>query len=439
MDRFVAGIIFSCALIAGADIVAAAESKTAARQKQAAARTAEKSPNAIVASVNEEIITALDVEKRMRFIMATTGIDDTAETREKLRRQVIRSLIDERLQMQEAAKSNISVTPADIAAAIASIEQQRNMPPGTLEPLLQEKNVPTDTFQNQLRAQVSWSKLVSQKMRGNVKVTEAEIERARATFGKSGGVQEIQIALLTLPVDKPAQEPEVKKAIDRLYGEIMKGASFEQVARQFAGGKAEGGATVQAFWVNPSQLEPNLAAALNRLKDGQSTPVLRTPAGFTLVKLLGRRAAAGDAQDDVEVTFKDIMLRHKNENSQDAEAMMQIADLTAKHPGDCKDPGLADIGDVSAFNIEVQFRTELLSALPGEVRAVIKSLQEGQVSPPLPSAEGTRLMMLCALKPIPATQAEKERIFSALQRQKLELEAQKYMRNLRREAFVEVK
>lgn len=439
MNRFVAGIILSCSLMASADRAVAAETKAPAKQKQAAAKTAEKSPNAIVASVNEEIITALDVEKRMRFIMATTGIDDTTETREKLRRQVIRSLIDERLQMQEAAKSNITVTPADIAAAIASIEQQRNMPPGTLEPLLQEKNVPTDTFQNQLRAQVSWSKLVSQKMRGNIKVTEAEIERARATFGKAGGAQEIQIALLTLPVDKPVQEPEVKKAIDRLHGEIMKGASFEQVARQFAGGKAEGGATVQAFWVNPNQLEPNLAAALNNLKEGQTTPALRTSAGFTLVKLLGRRAAEGDAQDDVEVTFKDIMLRHKNENSQDADAMVQIADLAAKHPGDCKDPGLADIGDVSAFNIEVQFRTELLSALPGEARAVIKSLQEGQVSPPLPSAEGTRLMMLCAQKPIPATQAEKERIFSALQRQKLELEAQKYMRNLRREAFVEVK
>lgn len=440
MRMYLTLITVSLLMCAGG--AAAAEKKAPAKAKPVASKPvrSEGNPNAIAATVNEDILTALDVEKRMRFILATTGIADNPDTREKLRRQVTRSLIDERLQMQEAAKNNITVTPADIAQAITSIEQQRNMATGSLESMLQEKNVPTDTFQAQLRAQVLWSRLVSQKMRGNVKVTEDEIERARATIGAASANQEIQIALLTLPVDKPVQEPEVKKAIERLAGEIRKGASFEQVARQFSSSKAEGGATVQAFWVNPTQLDPVLAKALSAVREGQTTPPLRTPAGFTLVKLAGHRAAQSDAQDDMEITFKDILLKKKGTGtSKDADAMTQIADLVAKHPGDCKDPGIADVGDVSAFDIEVQFRTEMLRELPGEMRAVVKSLGEGNVSPPLPSQEGTRLIILCAKKPIPATQVEKERIYNMLMRQKLELEAQKYMRNLRREAFVEVK
>lgn len=394
----------------------------------------------IVATVNDQIITNFDVEKRMKLVLVTTDIEDTKENRERLRPQVIRSLVDERLQLQEAYKNDITVGPDEVTKGIAMLEQQRGMPAGSLEPFLVSKGVDTSSFQQQLKAQIAWNNLVVRKVRSNVKVSEEEIELARGRMQDNPANQEVKIAVLTLPVDKPEHDAEVRRTAQKLAAEIRKKASFEQVAQQFAAAKADGGAVVSAIWINPLQLDPAIARALVKTEPNAITNPVRTEVGYTIAKLLGRRAAEKETSDDQEVVFKDILIHLKdNASAAESSALQQIAELIAKHPGECREAGLADIGDVSAFDIETQVRTEKISNMPASMRGIAKSLPVGQVSTPVDSEEGMRLFMMCEKKPIPASEAEKEHIYNMLMQQKMQLEAQKFLRDLRRTAYIDIR
>ena len=95
----------------------------------------------IAAIVNDELITAYDLESRIRLVLFSTRLPDNVDTRRRIRNQVLRTLIDERLQFQEAKRRNISVSNRDIERAKLTIEKQNNMPKGGLERILKENRV----------------------------------------------------------------------------------------------------------------------------------------------------------------------------------------------------------------------------------------------------------------------------------------------------------
>src|SRR5690349_22997362 len=84
----------------------------------------------IAAVVNDEVISVYDLVNRMRLALISSGLPDTAETRRRVQMQVLRGLIDERIQSQEAAKQNVTASESDMQDAIAKIEQNNRMPPG---------------------------------------------------------------------------------------------------------------------------------------------------------------------------------------------------------------------------------------------------------------------------------------------------------------------
>lgn len=242
----------------------------------------------IEAIVGEEAVSSYDVQSRMRFIIATAKLSDTPETIERIRPQVVRSLIDERLQLQEAKRKNITVADGEIGPAIATIEKGQGLPDGAIFKRLDEAGVPRETFAEQIRAQIAWSKLLSKSIRQRVKVGEDEIRIMHARVPESNK-QEWQIAVLTLPVDKPQRDAEIKRLSDKLVKEVRAGANFEEVARQFSAG------SVASFWVQPEQLNAMLAKALTGIKPGQISEPLRNEQGYVVVKLYGVRALAEQA------------------------------------------------------------------------------------------------------------------------------------------------
>ncbi|MCH2548002.1 MAG: SurA N-terminal domain-containing protein, partial [Alphaproteobacteria bacterium] len=133
----------------------------------------------IVAVVNDDMVSSLDVEQRIRFTLATTGLSDSAEVRARLRPEIIRQLIDERLQMQEAARLGIVVTQYEIEGAFANVNQQRGLPAGSFQQFLASRVVSSDKVEDQMRAQIGWSKVVLQSLRKKVRVSEDEVQRER--------------------------------------------------------------------------------------------------------------------------------------------------------------------------------------------------------------------------------------------------------------------
>ncbi len=398
-----------------------------------------KPDTSIAAVVGGEAISSYDVDNRVRFIIATTKLPDRADVTERIRPQILRSLIDEKLQLQEAARHDIVITGPDIGEAVSAIEQQRGMPTGSIFAMLSKDKIPHETFTEQIRAQLAWNQLMMKEMRPHVKVSEEEIQLAAAQYVAPVAIKELEIATISLPVDKPGRAGEIKRLADKLAKEIRAGANFEELMRQFSSNASRSGKT-ETFWVRPSQLDPAIGQALAGAKQGTVTDALRTNDGYAIVKVYNIRAQEADKSKNVEVQLKEILLRLKPDaTTKEADVLLQIGENVAKDPGTCEEKGLANIKDLNDFDIEVSFRRSAVGELPPALKIIAESLKVGDISTPFASSEGIRLYMLCDKKEGGEIAADTTRIKNQLMQQKLELEAQKYMRNLRRDGFVEIR
>ena len=226
----------------------------------------------IVAVVDDQVVSSLDVSDRLALVMGTTGIPDTPENRARLAPQILRSLVDERLQMEEADRQSVTVSDAKIQQGIAEIEKQSGKPPGSLEEYLTAKGLSKASFRAQVKAQIAWSEVLARKVRPKIRISDQEVARyVKRRQESPASAQEVQIASILLPVDAPAADASVKKAADKLGSEIRGGVSFDAVASQFSSGT---GSTRAAppVWVDVSQLDPAIASAVAKAGTGGITP-----------------------------------------------------------------------------------------------------------------------------------------------------------------------
>ena len=411
----------------------------------------------IAAVVGEEAISSYDVQNRIKFIVATARISDTPDMLKVIRPQVIKSLINEKLEVQEAKKNNITVTPKDLSDAIDSIESERGMPPGTIYSMLAQNNVPKESFEAQIRAQLLWNRLLMHKVRPNVHVSAAELQTATQKFSltpppkKKEAVvpQEYKIAVIALPVEKITQEKSVHALASKLVQQIRGGASFEEVSRQFSSVAANAGGVVESFWVRPNQLDASIAQELEVSKKGTVTEPVRTAQGYTVIKVYDTRVIPGtkpkpeakeEEPKDTEIQLKEILLKMKPDaQSREGDIMLQIGADVAKAPGTCTDQSIANIADAQDLNIEVKYNSYMLSEMPPGLKELTDKLKIGDITSPMATYEGIRLYMLCGRKEAVSKPVNKDLVYSMLIQQKMDLEAQKYLRNLRRETFIDVR
>jgi peptidyl-prolyl cis-trans isomerase SurA len=394
----------------------------------------------IAAIVNDDMISSLDVEERIQFTLATTGLSDSAEVRERMRPQIIRQLVDEHLQMQEAARLGVVVTQEDIDGAFANVNQQRGLPPGSFQRFLVSRNVPVETVKDQMRAQIGWSKVVVESLRKRVRVSEDEVQRERENAVMGKDISEYRISSIVLSVDKPEDEPSVRALADNLEKEIKEGANFGALARQFSAGSAEIIQENQNRWVAPHQLEPVLAKTLNQLNVGEVSAPIRTLSGYHLIKLHDARTVNTAQVLDSEIVLKQITMKLKpTAQHQEAEVLLDIAREVAKYPGTCQEDQVAGVGGLEDLQFDVNFQRARFRQLQPQLQNMLANLRVGDVSEPFATPDGIHLVQLCERVEMPKQLPPAEQVREKLYRDKIEMEATKRMRDLRREALIEVR
>jgi peptidyl-prolyl cis-trans isomerase SurA len=165
----------------------------------------------ISAIVNDELITAYDLESRIRLVIFSTRLSNTVDTRRRISSQVLRTLIDERLQMQEAKLRNISVSRRDLQRARETIEKQNRLPKGGLESVLQQNGIPFESINEQLRTSIAWSKLIGRRLRPRITIGEDEIDESLERIRSRQGQTEYRLSEILLTVDSPDQEANIRR------------------------------------------------------------------------------------------------------------------------------------------------------------------------------------------------------------------------------------
>lgn len=387
----------------------------------------------IVALVNDDVISLRDVAERAQIIMATTRLPDTPEIRRAVRDQALRSLIDERLQLQEAKRRNITAVQADVDSAIANIERQMNIPPGRFEEYAARSGVDPAAAVNQIRSELTWNRMIRARVGAQITITEQEIDEAVAKLRNSAGQTEDLISEILVPVDSPDQEEPQRQLAQRIIDQVKAGASFPALARQFSRGTtaAAGG---DVGWVQRGTLAEEVDAVVAKLNKGELSEPIRTVGGWDIVALRDRRRIAMPGIEDTKVTLKQLLLPlAANATQADADAAIAKARSARGSIRGCDDV------ETVAQQIEAtgsgSLGTLRLGDLPESFRTAVASLNINETSEPVRASRAVHLFTLCAKED--ASGINRQDVRQNLLVRRAELMAQRYIRELRRDATIE--
>jgi peptidyl-prolyl cis-trans isomerase SurA len=391
----------------------------------------------IVAVVNDDVISAQDLNDRLQLVTLTSGIPDSEEARARLAPQVLRGLIEETLQLQEAERLDITVEDTEIQRTLANIAERNRMTVEAMQRFFVQKGISLATLLDQVRAQIAWVKVVNRQIVPRVTVTVDQLDMAVEEARRSEGEPEYLLSEIVLPVDNPAQGQVVAQDAARLVQTLREGASFDSLARQVsAAASAENAGDVG--WIRSSAIPPELRDTLESMREGEISDPISSPVGYYIFLLRDRRltqAAAGASADDIEVDLAQILLPVDGAVNLDT-ARGQAAQLRGRL-GDCA--AMADTAAELKARDSGRLGWLRVGDLPPEFRQSVSTLAVGQVSEPLEGPTGIHLPMVCDRHNPAAEGPQRDQIAEQLQRERVDRLARRYLRDLRKDAFVEVR
>lgn len=392
----------------------------------------------VVAIVGEQPVSNLDLADRTNLIIRSSGLSETPEVRKKVTSQALKQLVDEQLQSLEAKKRGIIITGEEMASAIAELEQQNQQPPGSLKQFMANKGVSWEAFTSQLRAQLLWNKLLVSVVRPKVRISETDFERAAKNQRLVESGQEYNITPLVLTVDSPDKEAPLFALAQEIVEDVKGGARLEAVMQQLMQLPA---GTEPRFWVTLDQLEPAISAPVQMATAGDIIGPIRSERGIHIIRVNEIRAKSNvTVVDPSQVILKEILLGLRNDASpKEVQLTLNIAHQVAKNPGTCLEPSIAGIEQFADTDIDISFLQSTMSDLPAYARQQAKNLDVGEVGEPFATPQGIRFYILCEKVEMPIQVMADDGLRDRLFREKLDLEASKFMRALRRENFIEIR
>ena len=187
---------------------------------------AQSSPQRIVAVVNDDVITSQDLIDRLALALATSGLPNDPESMQRLAPQVLRGFVDEKLQLQEAARLSLAVTEQEIDNAMDTIAQRNKTNRADLIRFLTDRQLNPRTLREQLRAQIAWIKVVGRELRPRIVVTQEQIDLALKHNVAATADTEVLLSEIALPVYDRAQEASVLNDARGLVRSIRGGADL---------------------------------------------------------------------------------------------------------------------------------------------------------------------------------------------------------------------
>jgi peptidyl-prolyl cis-trans isomerase SurA len=392
----------------------------------------------IAAVVNDQVISVDDLASRIKMVMLSTNIGDTPEMRARIEGQVLRTMIDEKLELQEAKHQDVGATDDEVNKAFAAIAKQNNMSPAQLDDILKSHGIDRSALIDQLKASIVWVKLVRQRGYETSPVSDEEVDDALKRLKQNEHEPRTRVAEIFLAVDNPQQDDKVRELALRLIDEMKQGARFAAMAQQFSQSPtaAVGG---DLGWISPQELAPELAKVVTQMRPGELSPPIRAAAGYYLLLVLDRRGVGGTAgPDDTRLHIVQVVFPLPPQPSaaarQAAYAQAESAREAAKTCDDMlrigkeRAPQLSSEGDL------------LVSQIAPAMRSFVLGLGIGKASQPILQRNGVGVIMVCGkASEQPDAAPTRAEVLNSLVRQRIDVLARRYLRDLRQAAFVDIR
>ncbi|HEX7711231.1 MAG TPA: peptidylprolyl isomerase [Sphingomonadaceae bacterium] len=388
------------------------------------------------AVVNGFVITGTDIDQRMALVLdANKEAKISDQDKQRLREQVFRNLIDETLQIQAAKSDSNEVKPDEVAEQFNRVAEQNGKTPEELAAYLTKIGSSKASLQRQIEGELAWRKVLQRNVTPFINVSADEVNEVLDRMKASKGTDEYRVGEIYLSATPEAQQAVFDNA-KRIVDQLKQGGNFAAYARQFseASTAAVGG---DLGWIRLPQLPSELASAVAQLQPGQLVGPVQVPGGYSIIYLIDRRQVLTADPRDAVLSLKQISISFPQGTTED-QAKARLADFTTrvKQIRGCGDAEAV----ASAIGAEVVTNDQVKArALPDALQSVLLNLQVGQATPPFGSvADGVRVLMLCGRDdPQQAAAPKFEDVMNQLEDDRINKRAQRYLRDLRRDAIIE--
>ncbi|MGZ8273605.1 MAG: peptidylprolyl isomerase, partial [Burkholderiaceae bacterium] len=280
-----------------------------------------RSLDRIVAVVNDEVITANEL--RTRAAIADSQLRRQKiqpPPREVLERQVLERMIVDRAQLQLARETGVRVDDGTVNAAIGRVAESNGLTVPALRERLEADGMSFNQFREDIRQDIILNRLREREVDNRVQISDSELDNyISEKAGIAADAQEVNLAQILLRVPENADSTridETRKRADELFGQLKGGAEFARLAAGFSNASEalQGG---DLGWRSVDRIPTLFAEAIKDLKTGDVSGVVRSPNGFHILKVLGRRSAL-----DAKLASGPVQLTHARH------ILLRVTDLT---------------------------------------------------------------------------------------------------------------
>ncbi len=386
------------------------------------------------ALVNGEVITDTDVEQRLNLVLTASGGRISGEEREHLRMQVLRNLIDEKLQVQEARSHDVVISDEEVNQTFERVASQFKRDPKDFEEYLQSNGSSGNTLRQQIRGELAWNRLLRRRIEPFVNVGDDEVNGIISKLEAAKGTDEYRVGEIYLAAT-PVTRDEVRANAGRIVEQIRAGSSFVAYARQFseASTAAVGG---DLGWVRQGQLPDAVAKVVPTLAVGQVSDPIDVPGGIMLVALTEKRQVLSADPERAVLSLKQISIAFPAGTTEaQASPRVEALNTATRSMGGC---GRAEAAAAQVDGEVVQNEGIRMSELPPQLREIVSRLGVGEATPPFGSLEdGVRVLVLCGRDDAAASAPSFDEVYAQLNDQRINMRARRYLRDLRRDAVVD--
>lgn len=391
------------------------------------------------AIVNGTIITGTDVEHRMALVLlANQGAQIPAEEMQRLREQVLRNLVDETIQIQAAETKDIKIEPSEIDTFYNRYAESNGKTPAQLAAYLRSVGSSDKSIKRQIHGEIAWSRLQRKMIEPWVQVSDDEVKGIIDRLKAARGTKEYKVSEIFLSAT-PETADVARANAARIIEQLRAGGSFAAYARQFseASTAVVGG---DLGWVRAETLPGPMAEAVQQMPVGTISNPVAIPGGFTIIAIQDtRQVLVADARDAV-LSLKQLGINFAPGTPRaEAEAKMQRLGEVARSMGGCggADRAAPTIGAEVVTSDQVKVRD-----LPAPLQEGLLALRIGEVFGPFGQLEGAnagvRVLVLCGRDdPTQTDGPSYEDIVNSLSEERVNRRAQRYLRDLRRDAVVD--
>ena len=390
---------------------------------------------AATAVVNGTVITGTDVDQRVALLVAASEGELPQEELLRVKMQVLRNLIDETLQIQAAETLEVPVEDEQVDRRYTELARQNfGTDPARMDTYLTSIGSSPASLKRQIRGELAWNNVIRRNVTPFVNVSEEEVREELARRDAERGTEEFRLGEIYLSATPETGEAVFQNAV-QIVRQLQQGGSFVAYARQFSeSSSAVNGGDLGFLKLNT--LPTAMAEQARQMQPGQLVGPFEIPGGFVIMYLIDKRTIGRADPRDALLSLKQISIAFDATTSEPA-AAKQIeaftkAVSTIRGCGDAE----AVAAQIGADVVENQIRAR---SLPEQLQAPLLSMQVGQSTPPFGSiSDGVRVLVLCGRDdPEQENAADFEETMAQKESERIQKRAQRYLRDLRNDAFIE--